>query len=90
MVMHIEYPILGGHKLMGTDAPEEMGFKVNAGNNHYIMLEPDSKEDADRIFKALSTGGKVEMPLEDMFWGAYYGSLADKYGVQWMVNVSKS
>ena len=90
MVMHIEYPILGGHKLMGTDAPEEMGFKVNVGNNHYIMLEPDSKEDADRIFKALSTGGKVEMPLEDMFWGAYYGSLADKYGVQWMINVSKS
>jgi PhnB protein len=90
MVMHIEYPILGGHKLMATDALEELGFKLNVGNNHYIMLEPDSKADADRIFKALSSGGKVEIPLEDMFWGAYYGSLADKYGVQWMINVSNS
>ena len=90
MVMHIEYPIIGGHKLMGTDAPSEMGFKVNVGNNSYIMLDLDSREEADRIFKSLSEGGKVEMPLADMFWGAYYGSLVDKFGVQWMVNVNKS
>lgn len=86
LVMHIELPITGGHVLMGTDAPEEMGFKINFGNNVHINLEPDSKEEAKRIFDKLSVGGNVSMPLADMFWGAYFGSLTDKYGVNWMVN----
>ncbi len=86
LVMHIELPILGGHKLMGTDAPESMGFKLTPGNNVYINLEPDTKAEADRLFNALSAGGKIQMPMQDMFWGAYYGSCTDKYGVQWMVN----
>ncbi len=89
LVMHIELPILGGHILMGTDAPEEMGFNVNYGNNVHINLEPDSRAEAKRLFDALSTGGKVTMDLQDMFWGAYYGSVTDKYGVQWMVNHSE-
>ena len=90
LVMHIELVILGGHHLMGTDAPASMGFKVNVGNNVHINLEPDTKEEAMRLFTALSAGGKITMPLQDMFWGAYYGSCTDKYGVQWMVNVSNS
>ena len=91
LVMHVELPILGGHVLMGTDAPESMGFTLKPGNNVYINLEPDSRAETDRLFHALSAGGKVEMPLQDMFWGAYFGSLADKFGVQWMFNcVSKS
>jgi PhnB protein len=87
-IMHVELPILGGHKLMGTDAPESMGFKLNPGNNMYINLEPDTRNEADRLFSALSAGGKVEMPLQDMFWGGYFGSFVDKYGVQWMMNCS--
>jgi PhnB protein len=87
LVMHVALPILGGHLLMGTDAPESMGFNVNFGNNIYISLEPDSKDEARRLFDALSAGGKVSMPLQDMFWGAFYGSCTDKYGVQWMFNV---
>ena len=90
LIMHIELVILGGHHLMGTDAPASMGFKVNVGNNMHINLEPDTKEEAMRLFTALSAGGKITMPLQDMFWGAYYGSCTDKYGVQWMVNVSNS
>ncbi|MBP6993693.1 VOC family protein [Candidatus Woesebacteria bacterium] len=90
LVMHIELVILGGHHLMGTDAPESMGFKVNVGNNVHISLEPDTKEDATKLFTALSAGGKVTMPLQDMFWGAFYGSCTDKYGVQWMINVPNS
>ncbi len=86
LVMHVALPILGGHMLMGTDAPESMGFKVNMGNNMYINLEPDTKEEAEQLFTAISAGGKVEMPLQKMFWGAYYGSCTDKFGVQWMVN----
>jgi PhnB protein len=86
LVMHVELPILGGHVLMGTDAPESMGFNVNAGNNVYINLEPDTKSETDRLFNALSAGGKVEMPLADMFWGAYFGSCVDKFGAHWMFN----
>ena len=88
LIMHIELPILGGHILMGTDAPESMEFKVNFGNNVYINLEPDSRKEADRLFTTLAIGGKIEMPIQDMFWGAYYGSLVDKFGIRWMVNYS--
>ncbi len=86
LVMHVALPILGGHVLMGTDAPVSMGFKLNQGNNVYINLEPDTHAETERLFNALADGGKVEMPLTDMFWGAYFGSLTDKFGVQWMFN----
>ena len=86
MVMHIELPILGGHMLMGSDAPESLGFTVSEGNNVHLNLEPDTRSEADRLFKALSEGGKVEVPLQDMFWGAYFGSVIDRYGIHWMLN----
>lgn len=86
LVMHVALPILGGHLLMGTDAPEAMGFKLNKGNNVYINLEPDTRVETDRLFAALSDGGTVQSPLQDMFWGAYWGSVTDRFGVQWMFN----
>ncbi len=86
LVMHVELPILGGHRLMGTDAPESMGFTVKMGTNLYINLEPDTRAETERLFAALAVGGKVEMPLQDMFWGAYFGSLDDRFGVRWMFN----
>ncbi len=86
LIMHIELPITGGHVLMGTDAPESMGFNLNFGNNVHINLEPDSKEESDRLFNGLSSDGNITMPIADMFWGAYFGSCTDKFGVQWMVN----
>ena len=86
LVMHVELPILAGHVLMGTDAPESMGFAVTPGNNVYINLEPDTRSETDRLFNALSGGGKVEMPLQEMFWGGYYGSLVDQFGIHWMFN----
>jgi PhnB protein len=89
LVMHVALPILGGHCLMGTDAPESMGFTVNFGNNVFINLEPDTRAETRRLFEALSEGGKVTMELQDMFWGDYYGSCTDKFGVQWMVNCSE-
>jgi len=88
LVMHIELAITGGHLLMGTDAPESLGFHVNFGNNVHISVEPDTRAETKRLFDALSAGGKITMDLQDMFWGAYYGSVTDKYGVQWMVNCS--
>jgi len=86
MVMHVELPIVGGHILMGTDALESLGHKLTFGNNVNINLEPDTRAEAERLWKALSEGGEVTMPVQDMFWGAYFGSLTDKFGVQWMVN----
>jgi PhnB protein len=88
LVMHVELPITGGHMLMGTDAPESMGFALNPGNNFHISLELDTRAEGDRLFQALSEGGAVEVPLQDMFWGAYYGSLVDKFGIRWMINVA--
>lgn len=84
--MHIELPIIGGHILMGTDAPESMGFKVNFGNNVFINLEPDTRAETKNLFDALTVGGTITMELQVMFWGAYYGSCTDKFGVQWMFN----
>lgn len=89
LVMHVELPITGGHILMGTDAPEQMGFTVKFGNNMHINLDLDTKEETDRLFNALSADGKVEMELQDMFWGAYFGNCTDKYGVNWMFNCNQ-
>ncbi len=86
LVLHIELPILGGHLLMGTDSVESMGMKIVSGNQVHINLEPDTRDEAKRLFEALTEGGSVEMPLQDMFWGAYFGSLTDRYGIHWMVN----
>ncbi len=89
MIMHTALPIVGGHLLMGSDAPESMGFKVNFGNHVYIMLSPDTRAETKELFDKLSEGGKIEMDLQDMFWGDYYGSCKDKYGVQWMFNCNQ-
>lgn len=86
LVMHIALPITGGHMLHGTDAPESMGFKVNSGNMIYIMIQPDTKAEADNLFKDLSAGGNVEMAMADQFWGDYFGSFTDKFGINWMIN----
>jgi PhnB protein len=88
LVLHVSLPVTGGFMLMGSDAPEQMGFKVTMGNNMYINLEPDTREETTRLFDALSAGGVVEMPMADMFWGAFFGSCADKFGVKWMFNCS--
>lgn len=86
LVMHVALPILAGHVLMGTDAPESMGFRLTPGNNVYINLEPDTRSETDRLFAALAAGGEVEMPLQEMFWGGYFGSLVDRFGIRWMFN----
>lgn len=88
LIMHMALPILGGHMIMGTDAPESMGFKLVQGNNVYINLSPDTRAETDRLFNALAEGGRVEMALAEQFWGDYYGSLCDRFGVQWMFNCS--
>ena len=84
--MHICLPIGEDTLLMASDCVESMGQKLNLGNQSYIMLSPDSREEADRLFKGLSEGGAVEMPMEDMFWGDYFGSFRDRFGIRWMIS----
>jgi PhnB protein len=85
LIMNIQLPILAGHLLMGTDTVGEWGDALVMGNNLSIALHTDSREQADQLLAALSAGGKVEMPMSDQFWGDYYGSLKDKFGVPWMI-----
>ncbi len=85
-LMHVALPVGKGNVLMATDALESMGHKVTPGTNFHLSLEADSKDEAERLFKGLAAGGKVTMPLADAFWGAYFGMLTDRFGVQWMVN----
>jgi PhnB protein len=87
-VMHVAITVAGGQHLMASDIVPSMGHKLIVGNNNYISLTPDTREEADRLFNGLSAGGKVEMPMEDMFWGDYFGSFEDKFGVKWMINIS--
>jgi PhnB protein len=84
LVMHVGLPILNGHLLMGTDATESMGFHVRMGNNSYICLSPDTRAETQHLFDALSAGGKIDMELQETFWGSYYGICTDQFGVQWM------
>lgn len=87
-IMHIGFLVGKDDILMASDTLESLGQKLIQGNNVYISVHPESKEEADRIFKALSAGGTIEMPIANQPWGDYYGSLKDKFGVMWMVNYS--
>ena len=86
LVMHVGLALPDGQMLMGSDRVEGMGPPRKAGNTYSISLHPDSREQADRIFRGLAEGGTVTMPMADQFWGDYYGSLTDRFGVLWMVN----
>lgn len=103
LVMNVQMPIVGDHLLLGSDvldapdapdAPDALdamgGQGLNKGNNFYICIQTDTREEADTLFAALADDGKVEMALADMFWGDYFGSFADKFGIQWMVSCSSN
>jgi len=85
-VMHVALPILGGVQIMATDVLESMGHKLVEGNNVTICLNPDTKEEADRLYTGLSEGGTDGVAPHEEFWG-YWGTCKDKFGIRWMFNV---
>jgi len=85
-IMHVSLPISSETILMGSDTMPGMGPDMTAGNNFSISIGVSSKEEADKLCDALSADGKVTMPLEVTFWGAYFGMWTDKFGINWMVN----
>ncbi len=88
LIMHVELPILAGHVLMGTDVLESMGHELRSGNNVTINLEPDTRDEADRLYKLLSEGGSDGTGMQELFWG-YWGTCCDQFGVRWMFNVGE-
>ena len=84
-IMHIALPV-GDSVIMGSDFVAMGDEKYTDGNNYTIAISPDSREEADRLFAGLSEGGKVVMPMTDMFWGGYFGAFGDKFGVKWLIN----
>ncbi len=86
-IMHISLPISKETVLMGSDTPESFRQNIVVGNNFSISINTETIEEADRIFGELSDGGKVTMPMDKTFWGAYFGMFTDKFGVSWMINV---
>lgn len=89
-VMHIALPFGENNMIMATDALESMDQKVNPGNNVYLCISADSKKQADNYFNGLSDGGEIEMKMQDMFWGDYFGMLTDKFGIKWMLSFNQS
>jgi PhnB protein len=88
-VMHMALPFGKDNMIMATDALESMNQKVNQGNNVYLCISADSKPQADDFFNGLSAGGEIEMAMQDMFWGDYFGMLTDKFGVKWMISFNE-
>lgn len=83
-IMHVSYQI-GSTMLMGSDVPSSME-QVTFGSSVSLCINVETREEADRVFNGLSEGGNVSMPMQDMFWGDYFGMLTDKFGIQWMIS----
>ncbi len=83
-IMHIALPLDSGQILMASDNCNEATFKE--GNNSYISIHADSVEEGQKLYDALSAGGKADHPFEKQFWGSWHGNLIDKFGINWMVN----
>jgi PhnB protein len=87
-ILHVSLSLKNGVVIMGSDALESHRQKVIFGNSMHISIDADSEAEAEKLFKGLSIGGKITMPLQKMFWGALYASFTDKYGINWMISYS--
>ena len=85
-IMHISLPIGKGNVLMASDSVAPMGGSLTVGDNFNLSISAESEEEATKIFNALSVGGKVEVPLQKMFWDSLFGMFVDKFGIYWMIN----
>lgn len=88
-IMHVSLPIGGGSILMGSDSNSQSG-DVKIGANVSISINTESKAEADKLFNGLSAGGTIIMPMENTFWGAYFGMFIDKFSIHWMVNFDEN
>ncbi|MFN8338837.1 MAG: VOC family protein [Saprospiraceae bacterium] len=89
-IMHVSLPISGETSLMGSDVVGAWSPKTIVGNNFAVSINAESRNEADRLFSGLSSGGQVTMPMDNTFWGAYFGMFTDKFGINWMVNFDEN
>ena len=85
-IMHVSLPISKETILMGCDSAELHGRGPVVGDNISLSIDTDSREEANQLFAALSVGGKVKMSMAETFWGAYFGALTDRFGINWLIN----
>jgi len=85
-IMHVSLPV-GDNVLMGSDTAQGHAGPLVKGNNFSISFTPSSRTEADAAFDKLKDGGKDTMPMQETFWGSYFGMVTDRYGVQWMINM---
>jgi PhnB protein len=84
-IMHVSLPISEGVMLYGSDSSSQNN-DVIIGNNFSISINAESREEADKLFNGLSANGIIIMPMNNTFWGAYFGMFTDKFGINWMMN----
>ena len=84
-IMHVSLAV-GSSMLMGSDSASAFGPPPVQGTNFAISITAESRERCDEVFAKLSEGGTVEMPMQETFWGAYFGSWTDRFGVAWMIS----
>lgn len=85
-LIHISLPLTSHTHLMASDQVTNMEGSLTIGNNYHICLQASCEKEADKLFAALSAGGRIEMPMNKTFWGAYFGMCVDQFGIQWMIN----
>ncbi|MGZ0015054.1 VOC family protein [Yeosuana sp. AK3] len=84
-IMLIALPI-GKNILMGNDVPESLGHVNEHEHRSKISISAESREEANKLFKGLSLGGQIEIPIADSPWGSYFGMFRDQFGIEWMVD----
>jgi PhnB protein len=89
-IMHVSLPVSKETMLMGSDTAGEWASGYKQGNNFAISITVSNKEEADRLFNGLSSGGTVTMPMNKTFWGEYFGMFTDKFGISWMVSFNEA
>lgn len=82
-IIHAEFKAEGVVFFASDGMPD---FKAIPGNMVTLTINLDNLQEEERIFNALAAGGSVTMPLQKTFWGATFGQLIDRYGIQWMFN----
>ncbi len=85
LVMHITLELADGSVIQGSDRVSGFGPDLEVGNNFCVSIQTDSQQEADRIHHALAQRGIVTMPMQKTFWGAYFGSCQDRFGINWMI-----
>jgi PhnB protein len=87
-VMHALLEAPNGFALMGADNPP--GMELKQGNNFSVSLSGDDADELRGYWEKLSAGGNVAVPLEKQMWGDVFGMCNDKFGINWMVNISEA